>query len=214
MPAMTYTSLQNDISTYIERTDAETLAMIPTFVMLAELRCARELKTLLTVNYVTGSLQAGQAVYQKPQRWLEGVSWNIGVGSTATTIQRSPLWLRTYDYIRSYWPNTSERGQPAYYADYNQTHWIIAPTPDDAYPFEVGYYERPEPLSDSNQTNWFTVYTPDLLLYASLLETPAYLKTDERTQVWQMFYDRAKGALGVQDQERTTDSQTIGGKVR
>ena len=214
MPAMTYTSLQNDISKYIERTDETTLAMIPTFIAMAEYRCARELKTLLTVNYITGSFQAGNAVYPKPVRWLEGVSWNIGVGATATGLQRSPLWLRTYDYIRSYWPNTSERGRPAYYADYSQTHWIVAPTPDDDYPFEVGYYERPEMLSDANQTNWFTIYAPDLLLYAALLETPPYLRTDERTQVWAMYFDRARNALGVQDQGRGTDSQTIGGRLR
>jgi hypothetical protein len=211
---MTYASLQNDISIYIERTDEATLAMIPTFIMLGQYRCARELKTLLTVNYVTASFQAGNAVYDKPQRWLEGVSWNMGVGATATTIQRSPLFLRTYDYIRSYWPNTSERGTPAYYADYDINHWIVAPTPDQNYPFEVAYYERPEMLSESNQQNLFTMYAPDALLYASLLETPAYLRTDERTQIWQMFFDRAKAALGVQDQGRSTDSQTIGGRTR
>lgn len=214
MPSMTYTSLVNDVSKYIERTDEATLAMIPTFISLAEYRCARELKTLLTVQYVNGAFQAGNAVYAKPQRWLEGVSFNFGVGSTATTLQRSPLFMRTYDYIRSYWPNTSERGQPAYYADYDINHWIIAPTPDSAYPFEVGYYERPEMLSDANQQNFFTQYAPDLLLYAALLETPAYLRTDERFQTWQVYFDRALRALGVQDQGRSTDSQTIGGRPR
>lgn len=214
MPAMTYTSLIDDVSKYIERTDAATVDMIPTFIMLAEYRCAREVKTLLTVNYITASFQAGQAVYAKPQRWLEGVSWNIGIGATAETTNRTPLFLRTYDYIRSYWPNVSTRDVPKFYADYSQTHWIVAPTPDADYPYEVGYYQRPQMLSAENQTNWFTIYAPDLLLYATLLETPAYLRTDERVQVWQMYYDRAKSALGVQDDGRSKDSQIIGGALR
>ncbi len=212
MPTMTYASLRQDLQVYLERSDLAVIDQIPRFIMLAEYRCARELKTLLTINYVTGTFQAGKAVYQKPQRWLEGVSWNFGIGATATTIQRAPLFLRAYDYIRSYWPNTGERGVPAYYADYGYTHWIVAPTPDSAYPFEVAYYERPEPLSEESQTNWFTDYCPDLLLYASLLESAPFLKTDERLQVWQGMYDRAKAALGVQDDQRGTDKQTIGGR--
>ena len=43
---MTYTSLVNDIQTYLERTDQQTLDKIPQFIMLAEQIIASEIKFL------------------------------------------------------------------------------------------------------------------------------------------------------------------------
>jgi hypothetical protein len=43
---MTYDSLVDDISTYLERTDDATLEKIPTFIMLAEQILAMDLKFL------------------------------------------------------------------------------------------------------------------------------------------------------------------------
>lgn len=211
MPQMTYATLVSRIKAYLERDDETTDAEIPYAIALAETRCARELKTLLTIATVTSQFQAGQAVYQKPARWLEAVSFNYGTGATATAIQRTTLYNRSYDYLRAYWPNSSETSAPLYYGDYSYTNWIVAPTPDDNYPFEVRYYQRPESLSASNQSNWFTEYAPDLLLYAALLEMTPFLKVDDRIQTWQAMYDRALQALGVQQQRRVGDAQAIGG---
>lgn len=211
MPQLTYTTLIGRIRAYLERNDADTLAEIPYAIGLAEIRCARELKTLLTVATVTSRFQTGLAVYPKPARWLELISFNYGIGATATAIERTTLLQRAYDYIRAYWPNSSVTAPPQFYADYNYTDWIVAPTPDEDYPFEVRYYQRPEALSESNQTNWFTMYTPDLLLFASLLEMTPFLKVDERIPTWQAMYDRSLQALGVQQGRRIGDAQSIGG---
>ena len=67
--SMTYTSLVDDIASYLERSDAQTLAKIPTFIMLAEQVIASEIKFLgnLTVNNST--MVIGEAVIAKPARW-------------------------------------------------------------------------------------------------------------------------------------------------
>ena len=76
---MTYDSLVADISSYLERTDAATLAKIPTFIMLAEQIIASQIKFLgnLTVN--TSNMVASQAIIDKPARWHKTVSMNITV---------------------------------------------------------------------------------------------------------------------------------------
>jgi hypothetical protein len=117
--------------------------------------------------------------------------------------------LRKYEYLRNYWPDATDTDVPLYYADYDYTHWLIAPTPAAAYPFEVVYYERPQPLDSSNQTNWFTEYAPQALLYGSLLQAMPFLKNDNRVGMWKALYDESIATLKAEDVQRTGDRQTV-----
>jgi hypothetical protein len=96
---------------------------------------------------------------------------------------------------------------PKFYADYDYTHWLVAPTPAAAYDFEVLYYERVQPLDSSNQTNWFTIYAPQALLYGSLLQAMPFLKNDERMGMWQQQYDLIINTLKAEDVQRIADRQ-------
>lgn len=201
---MTYDSLVADISSYLERTDQATLEKIPTFIMLAEQVIAAEIKFLGNLTPMTSTLVANQAVIDKPARWHKTVSMNVTVGGV-----RQPVFLRKYEYLREYWPDPTDTGAPKYYADYDYTHWLIAPTPDVAYNFEVLYYERIQPLDSSNQTNWFTIYAPQALLYGSLLQAMPFLKNDERIPMWQAQYDKIMQVLKAEDIQRMGDRQAV-----
>jgi len=74
--------------------------------------------------------------------------------------KRQPVLIRRYEYLREYWPDATQTDIPVYYCAYNWDHWLVAPTPDDDYQFEVLYYERLQPLDSANQTNWLTEYAP------------------------------------------------------
>ena len=207
MPAaavMTYDSLYENIQSYLERTDAATIEKIPTFIMLAEQVIAADLKFLgnLTVN--TSTMVQGEPVIDKPARWHKTVSMNITVGG-----KKQPVLLRKYEYLRNYWPDSTEQDVPLYYCDYDYTHWLVAPTPSEPFSFEVLYYERVQPLSSANQTNWFTEYAPQAMLYGSLLQAMPFLKNDERTQIWQAQYDQIINVLKAEDKLRIADRQAI-----
>ena len=200
---MTYDSLVADISSYLERTDTATLEKIPTFIMLAEQVIASQIKFLgnLTVN--TSTMVNSQAIIDKPARWHKTVSMNVTVAG-----EKIPVLLRKYEYLREYWPDATQRGVPKFYADYDYTHWLVAPTPADDYVFEVLYYERIQPLDSSNQTNWFTIYAPQALLYGSLLQAMPFLKNDDRIPMWQAQYDLIMKTLKTEDTLRIGDRQT------
>ena len=207
MPAaavMTYDSLYENIQSYLERSDAATIEKIPTFIMLAEQVIAADLKFLgnLTVN--TSTMVQGEPVIDKPARWHKTVSMNITVGG-----KKQPVLLRKYEYLRNYWPDSTEQDVPLYYCDYDYTHWLVAPTPSEPFSFEVLYYERVQPLSSANQTNWFTEYAPQAMLYGSLLQAMPFLKNDERTQIWQAQYDQIINVLKAEDKLRIADRQAI-----
>jgi len=201
---MTYDSLVNDISTYLERTDQATLEKIPTFIMLAEQVIAAEIKFLGNTTVMMSNMVQNQAVIDKPARWHKTVSMNVTVAG-----KRQPVLLRKYEYLREFWPDPTQTGSPSYYCDYDYTHWLVAPTPDDDYAFEVLYYERIQPLDSSNQTNWFTIYAPQALLYGSLLQAMPFLKNDERMQMWQAQYQNIMNVLKTEDITRIGDRQTV-----
>ena len=148
-------------------------------------------------------MSPGLAVYPKPDRWRSTVSFNFGTGDQDN--EYNQLFPRSYEYVRSYWPNRSETDVPLFYAEYDYNNWIVAPTPDQAYPFEVLVYQLLPLLDETNQTNWLTDYAPQVLLYASLLEATPFLKNDERIPVWQQMYDRSAQALNGEDLSKILD---------
>lgn len=201
---MTYDSLVADVASYLERTDTATIQKIPTFVMLAEQIIASQVKFLGNMTVQTSTMTAGNPVIEKPARWRKTVSMNVTVNG-----KRQPVLLRRYEYMREYWPDPIQTDTPKFYTDYDYTHWLVAPTPDTNYDFEVLYYERVQPLDSSNQTNWFTQYAPQALLYGSLLQAMPFLKNDSRIQVWQAMYQQAMDILTTEDKLRVADRQAI-----
>jgi hypothetical protein len=206
---MTFTSLQADIRNYLERggaTDPIVYEQIPRLITLAERRIARELKIQGFQTVVNTTMQSGVAVYAKPDRWRDTISINFGTGSGNNV--HTPIFIRSYEYIRQYWPNETQTDQPKFYADYDYKHWIFAPTPNANYPMEVIYYQLPPLLDDTNQANWLSEYAPNLLLYGSLVEATPFIKDDQRVQLWQSYYDRALAALNGEDLQKIVDRST------
>jgi len=201
---MTYSSLVENIQSYLERTDQATIDKIPTFIMLAEQVMAADLKFLGNLTVATSNMVQGENVIDKPARWRKTVSMNVTVNGV-----RQPIFLRKYEYLREYWPNPTQQDVPFFYCDYDYTHWMIAPTPDDDYAYEVLYYERVQPLDATNQSNWFTEYAPQALLYGSLLQAMPFLKNDERIPMWQAQYQQIMNVLKTEDVARIGDRQAI-----
>lgn len=205
-PAQTYNSLLDDLKTYFERgqlSDTSVYAQIPRLVMMGQLRLAKEAKTLVSRVPLTDSMTPGNPIIQKPAYWRNTESFNIGTG--AGLVVRTPLYLRSYEWCRMYWDTPADTAQPKYYADYDYEHWLIAPTPDLAYPFEVNCQLEITPITDINQTNFYTQYAYDVLLHACLLEGWLYLKDTAKIQQEQSYFDRLLQGLTFEQDLRKSD---------
>ena len=86
---------------------------------------------------------------------------------------------------------------------------MVAAKPDQAYNFELAYFERPLPLDETTQTNWTTQYAPQLLLYATLLEAQPFLKLDQRATEFKGLYDLARQDLLEESQRRLFGDQAL-----
>ena len=203
--AMTFDSLQTDLQQYLERgtsVDPTVFEQIPRLINLAERDLARALKIQGFINVVTSVMAVGTSVYAKPDRWRDTVSINFGVGVTES---RTPLFPRSYEYCRMYWPDEDITTQPKFYADYDYNNYLISPTPDFAYPFELLYHQLPPLLDAINQTNWSTDYAPNALLHGALLQSSRFLGADKRIATWQGTYDRDLQLLNGEDIQKIID---------
>lgn len=212
MPAaMTYNSLVSDLEAYLQRTDELVVNQIPGFIMLAQQRIPRELKILGFRTEVAGQFSGDTlttGIMPKPSDWRKTIAFYVGTGSGNNT--HSPIFERTYETIRTIYPDPTIRGTPKYYADADFSHWLIGPSPL-ALPYKIAYYGTLVFLDTQNTTNWLTQSAPDLLLYACLCEAIPFLKTDERIPVWQGMYVNAKQALITQELEGLYDTAQIVG---
>ena len=200
---LTYDSLTDSVLQYLERSDAAVIEAIPTFITLCEFEIAQQIKTLGQQQVVNSVMTINNAILPKPARWRKTVSFNV-TGSSGTP---SPVYLRKYEYLLNY--NTGgTTGLPLYYSDYDYDHWLVSPTPNDDYPFQVLFYERLQPLSSTNQTNWLTQNAPNAMLYGTLLQAMPFLKNDQRT-IFQQKYQEAMTVLRAEDQLRIGDRQAI-----
>lgn len=199
---LTYDNLVNTIKQYLERSDASVVERIPTFITLAEFEIAQQIKTLGQIQVVQANMNVGNPIIPKPARWRKTVSMTVNNGT-----QKSPVFLRKFEYLQSY-NNEGSTGLPIYYGDYDYDHWLVAPTPDDDYQFEVLYYERLAPLSSENQTNWITNNAPNAMLFGTLLQAVIYLKDDQRL-IFQQKYDMAMAALKAEDVTRIGDRSAV-----
>ena len=196
--AMTYDSLVADVITYSERNDAGFIAQIPRLIMMTEQNIASQIKTLMQLVVVNTTLTPGDAVLEKPVRWRKTISMKVN---------GAPIVQRSMDYITQY-QSESDNGLPLYYAEYDYDHWARAPVPDSAYPVEIIYYSRIQPLDQENQENLLTREAPQALLYGTLLQAQGYLKSLDKIPVWKSYYDDAISALIGEDAKRKTDRNT------
>ena len=121
------------------------------------------------------------------------------------------LYLKHVSFIRDYTPNASTTGAPIYYGLFDSSTFILAPTPDANYSFELHYKYRPASLtagSDSG-TTWLSTDAPDALLYGSLVEASTFIKTPEETPYYEERFQQAIAGLkklgegyGIRDEHR------------
>jgi hypothetical protein len=202
---LTYTSLLTDLAAYMDRgpaSDAKVNAQLPRLINLAERNIVTDLKLQGYERTLTRSMASGTSIYVKPDRWKATVSMTI---INTTTGDRAVLSPRSYEYIRAYWPDESETGTPKFYAEHGATHWLIGPTPNAAFGWEVKIWQMPPLLDASNTTNWLTDEAPGLLLDCCLRELAKMTKRWEDFARHDASYKEKLAAFRVEDVKKMMD---------
>ena len=81
-----------------------------------------------------------------------------------------------------------------YYADWDDTTFVVAPTPDSGYTAELHYFYRPTSITASaDGTSWLGTNGELALLYGSLVEAYTFMKGDQ--DLMQLYNARFQESL-------------------
>jgi hypothetical protein len=102
-------------------------------------------------------------------------------------------------------------GLPKYWANWDDSNILVAPTPDSGYSVQINYIKDPPHFTSTNNT-FLSTYQEGLLLYGALIQAFAYLKgpQDLYTQ-YKGLYDESIQAFALQQMgRRRRDEYTDG----
>ena len=114
------------------------------------------------------------------------------------------LEQRDTSFMAEYYdtPSTSSTSLPKYWANWDESYWVVAPTPDTAYEITMAFNKEPTSLTDSSKSTTGTYISnkyPDLLLYACLVNTYAYLKgPQDMLQYYKAAYKEALESYAIE----------------
>lgn len=205
--AFTYTTLTSTLEGYLQQYDTDFVTMIPIIVRQAEDRILKATNLPVFKVNKTSNCTTSVRFLAAPSDMLSAFALTI-ISSGVYT----PLIFRESSLIYEMW-GTAATGQPRYYSLYNDTTFLLGPTPDAAYAVEFQYFYRPESITTAvSGTTWLGTNAENCLLYACLYEAYIYMKGDaEVMKGYQMTYMDALKELqrlgeGLNERDSYTDN--------
>ena len=210
--SFTYATLKTATQDYMEDSGTTFTNNLDNFIKVTEEDILKNVELDYYKKNVTGTASSGNAYLGMPSDFLSAFSLAV-ISSSVYTY----LLLKHPSFIRDYTPNASTTGTPKYYADFDNDTFILAPTPDADYSFELHYFYRPNSLTAgaSDGTTYLSINAPNVLLSGCLLQAALFMKLDQ-TEVgtYKQNYDKEMMQFKVWAEGRNTKEEMRYDKTR
>lgn len=225
MTGLTYSTYVTQIAemAVVDPADVNFVTILPAMIDYAELRIYRDLDLMSTSTSFTSPsilLNVANRNLSFPMTLPNGsgsivVSEQINIilpagqtdpnGANASRVTLLPTTKEYLDVV--YGSNATEfRGQPRYYAAFNENLFFVGPVPDQTYYVEVVGTYRPNTMSVSNPVTFISQYFPDMLIMASMVYISAYQRNFGRqsddpqmAQSYESQYQTLLRSAGVEE---------------
>jgi hypothetical protein len=173
--AFTYATLKTAIQDYMENDETTFTNNLDNFIKNTEEDILKNVELNYYRKNVTGTATSGSQYLGTPTDFL--APFSLAVINSSVYYY---LLLKHPSFMRDYTPNASTTGQPKYYGEFDNDTFILAPTPDDNYTFELHYFYRPTSLTAgaSDGTTYLSNNMPNVMLAGSLLQAAIFMKLD------------------------------------
>ena len=172
--SLTLATMKTAIQDYTENTETTFVNNLPLFIRAAEERILKSVQLSFFRKNVTANLSASDSFLAIPSDFLAPFSLSF----TDSSNNKNFLDFKDVNFLQEFTPNASTTGNPRYYAVFDVSNFIIAPTPASAFAVELHYYYRPGSLTTGadSGTTWLSENAELALLYASLYEAYTFMK--------------------------------------
>jgi len=172
--SFTLTELQDAIKNYTENQETTFVNSLNTFIKGAEERIFKSVQLNFFRRNQTGTLTVSNKFLNCPSDFLAPYSLSIITAGGENVF----LDYKDVNFLQSAYPDPTSTGTPRYYAFFDISNFMLAPTPSAALTAELHYYYRPASLTAGagGGTTWLSTNAPLAMLYGSLIEAYTYMK--------------------------------------
>jgi hypothetical protein len=211
--SFTFAQLKTALQDYTENTETSFVNNLSLFIRAAEERILKSVQLNLFRKNVSGSMTSGNKFLAAPSDFLAPYSLSYTSGSEQVFVE-----FKDVSFIQTYNPDSTVTGLPKYYASFDVSNFILAPTPNASFTAELHYLYRPASLTAGAEsgTTWLSENAELSLLYASLIEAYIFMKGEQ--DVMAMYDKRYQESLvGLKllgEAKETTQDYRVGRIIR
>ena len=205
--SFTFATLKTAIQDYTENTETTFVNNLSLFIRAAEERILKNVQLSFFRKNVTANFSASD-------QFLAPFSLSF----TDSSSNKNFLDFKDVNYLQEFTPNPATTGTPRYYAVFDVSNFIIAPTPASALAVELHYYYRPGSLTAGGDsgTTWLSENAELALLYGSLYEAYTFMKgeADVLQNYNNRFIESITALKGLGEAKEVTHEYRVGKIVR
>ena len=196
--AITHANFLTQVRNYTE-VDSNVLSdtILDQFIRNTELDIAGHVDSADLRKYANSNTTSGNRFVSMPAdllilRSVEIISSNV----------RDFLEKKDTSFIAEFAPNETVTGIPKYFANWDETNILLAPTPNAAFDIQINYIKDP-PHFDSSTNTFLSQHQEAMLLYGVLKEAFSFLKgPDDLYKLYSDRYNQSIQAFGLQQMGR------------
>ena len=219
--AYTLDNLRTNIRDYTEvSSNVLSDSVLNTIIVNSENKIYREVDSDQDRHYAISNAIVGNRYVTIPDdlRFIRYVQLKDTAGNQYYLEQRDTSFMAEYYST----PSTQAVDIPKYYANWDEEFWVLAPTPDKTYEITLAYNKQPDTITDTTSSpapatvgTYLSNNYQDLLLYACLVNTYAYLKgPQDMLQYYQGAYEKALYSYAIEQQGRRRRDEYADGVIR
>ncbi len=215
--SFTYLQLKTAVQDYTENNETTFVNNIPMFIRISEERILKSVQLSLFRKNASANISVNSQFFACPSDFLAPFSLSFALTSDSSPTKefvdfKDPSFLQTFN------PQSTGTGRPKYYAIYDVSNFLIAPTPDASYTGELHYFYRPASLTAGAEsgTTWLSENADVAMLYGTLLEAYIFMKGEpDLISLYDKRFNEAVIALKMfGEAKETTDEYTTGKVIR
>ena len=204
---MNYTELKTNVNDICEQTFTDDqLAM---FTKQAEQKIYTTVSLPALRKNQTGSLTNGNKYLTMPSGFLYAYSLAIISGSDYIY-----LLDKDVNFMREAYPNPATTGVPVHYAIFDETSFIVGPTPNANFDAEIHFAYYPESIVTAN-TTWLGTEFDSALLNGTLVEAIRFQKGEpDMVALYDNMYAQSLALLKNLGDGKLREDTYRGGQVK
>tara|TARA_R110000765_G_scaffold386128_1_gene478037 strand:- start:6 stop:653 length:648 start_codon:yes stop_codon:yes gene_type:complete len=207
--SFTFAQLKTAIQDYTDNAETNFVSHLSDFIKGAEERIFKNVDLEVFRKNVSTAFTSSDKFLSLPDDYLSSFSLQITTASS-----EGFLLQKDVNFLQEAYNGSTSTATPRYYAQYDSSNFIVAPTPNSNYTVELHYYYRPTSLTAGadSATTWLSTNAPFALLFGSLVDAYIFMKgePDLIQQYEKRFMDQLTRLKDYGEARENTDAYSEG----